>query len=335
LPVGLVAPHTSPDDSLISRLSRAGVRAMHQAMQHLLQEGTDWSASGVQERRLPGKTRKGGAPVAWQHSWPQEGSMWTRSAPPPAPEHALWHEKGAWLRPAALVNALLRHPNIRWQGNTPVSALTHANGQWQVWQEHTLVAQASHVVVASGPASQQLIGKTCHTVLPLQALRGQLSWGLLHDSPQAPLPASPVNGHGSFVAPVPTPEGPAWFAGSTYDRHHPHAEVLAADHADNLTRLNALLPDTAASLQPAFANTVRGWAGVRASVPDRLPLVGPIANAPPGLWVNAGMGSRGLTLALLCGELLAARWHQEPLPIEPRLAQALDALRYQTQSTPA
>ena len=62
-------------------------------------------------------------------------------------------------------------------------------------------------------------------------------WRSLAQSPNAvgvipinkqTLPASSVNGHGSFVAPVPTPEGPAWFAGSTYDRHTPHAEVLAA-----------------------------------------------------------------------------------------------------------
>jgi tRNA 5-methylaminomethyl-2-thiouridine biosynthesis bifunctional protein len=39
------------------------------------------------------------------------------------------------------------------------------------------------------------------------------------------------------------------------------------------------------------------------------------------------MGSRGLTFAALCGELLAARLHGEPLPLEPRLAAALDTAR--------
>jgi tRNA 5-methylaminomethyl-2-thiouridine biosynthesis bifunctional protein len=46
------------------------------------------------------------------------------------------------------------------------------------------------------------------------------------------------------------------------------------------------------------------------------------------LWINAAMGSRGLTLALLCGEILAARWQGEPLPVEAKLAKALDAARY-------
>lgn len=330
LPVGLVAPHTSPDDSHISRLSRAGVRAMQQAMQSLLTEGVDWSPTGVQERRLPGKTRKGGAPSSWSDALQHEGAVWTRAAPPPAPPHALWHEKGAWLRPAQLVKALLQHPNITWQGHAHITTLGHAQGQWQALHDDTLVAQAPRMVLAAGPACQQFIQQVTHKALPINPLRGQLSWGLMQDLASTPVPGSPVNGHGSFVPHVPTHEGNAWFAGSTFDRHNDQPDLHDSDHAENFARLQALLPDTAEGLRDAFATRVRGWAGVRCSVPDRLPMVGPIANAPTGLWVNAAMGSRGLTLALLCGELLAARWHNEPLPVEPKLASALDASRYQT-----
>jgi tRNA 5-methylaminomethyl-2-thiouridine biosynthesis bifunctional protein len=39
------------------------------------------------------------------------------------------------------------------------------------------------------------------------------------------------------------------------------------------------------------------------------------------------MGSRGLTFAALCGELLAARLHGEPLPLPLSLAMALDVRR--------
>jgi tRNA 5-methylaminomethyl-2-thiouridine biosynthesis bifunctional protein len=35
------------------------------------------------------------------------------------------------------------------------------------------------------------------------------------------------------------------------------------------------------------------------------------------------MGARGLSLALLCAELLAAQWHGEPWPVEKKLAHAL------------
>jgi tRNA 5-methylaminomethyl-2-thiouridine biosynthesis bifunctional protein len=329
LPVGLVAPHTSPDDSIISRLSRAGVRAMHHTMQSLLTEGVDWSPTGVQERRLPGKTRKGGAPQHWSTEYKTAGDAWTRAATPPAPNNALWHEKGAWLRPAHLVKALLNHPSITWQGSASVSALAHAQDQWQALHNDRVLAQAARLVIACGPASRGLIQQVTQQTWPINPLRGQVTWGLMQDIADVPLPDTPVNGNGSFVHHVPTAEGVAWFAGSTFDRVNATTEIFASDHQENFQRLHALLPETAMSLQSVFEQSVRGWAGVRCSVPDRLPVVGPVDQAPAGLWVNTAMGSRGLTLAVLCGELLAARWHHEPLPVEPQLAQALNAQRYQ------
>jgi tRNA 5-methylaminomethyl-2-thiouridine biosynthesis bifunctional protein len=73
---------------------------------------------------------------------------------------------------------------------------------------------------------------------------------------------------------------------------------------------------------------VQHWAAVRCTAPDRLPIVGPVdAQALPGLWVCTAMGARGLTLALLCGELLAARLNAEPLPLDAKLARALSSER--------
>ena len=51
LPVGLFAPHLSPDDNVFSRVSRSGVRAMLQQSKVLLQQGVDWNPCGVLERR--------------------------------------------------------------------------------------------------------------------------------------------------------------------------------------------------------------------------------------------------------------------------------------------
>ena len=61
---------------------------------------------------------------------------------------------------------------------------------------------------------------------------------------------------------------------------------------------------------------------------DHLPVVGPLAPEQlPGLWLCTAFGSRGLSYSALCAELLAAWLHGEPLPLEPRLAQALRASR--------
>jgi tRNA 5-methylaminomethyl-2-thiouridine biosynthesis bifunctional protein len=344
LPVGVVAPHTSHDDSGVSRLSRAGLRLMEQTMRLLLTEGVDWGCTGVRERRLPGKTRRGGVPLSWLGTDAQTANDWTHKAPPPAPDDAYWHPRGAWLRPVQLVRALLDHPNIHWQGHAKADALkcveplenTHTT-KWQVLQDGKVLAESSRVVLAAGPGSAALIATatTDGSAPRINPLRGQISWGLMADVPAgSPMPATPVNGNGSFVHNITSPDGPAWYTGATYDRINGDARLLDADHAENLARLKALEPDTAHALAPLFATVdtdaprVHGWAGVRCGVHDRLPMTGRVPNAPEGLYMNAAMGSRGLTLGLLCGELLATQWHGEPLPIEARLAKFLNATRF-------
>jgi len=356
LPVGVVAPHTSHDDSGVSRLSRAGLRLMEQTMRGLLTEGVDWGCTGVRERRLPGKTRRGGVPLSWLNEHAHTANDWTHKAPPPAPDDAYWHPRGAWLRPAQLVRALLNHPNIHWQGHAKVDALKritheaqteHAKNnasfkntsvsKWQVLHGSKVLAESSRVVLTAGPGSAALIATAIEdgSAPRINPLRGQVSWGLMADVPAgAHMPATPVNGNGSFVHNIPSPDGPAWYTGATYDRISGDARLLDADHAENLERLQALEPDTAAALAPLFATVgtnaprVHGWAGVRCGVHDRLPMTGRVPNAPEGLYMNTAMGSRGLTLGLLCGELLAAQWHGEPLPIEARLSKFLDATRF-------
>ena len=341
LPVGVVAPHTSHDDSGVSRLSRAGLRLMVQSMHELLIEGVDWGCTGVRERRLPGKTRRGGVPLSWLNEHAHTANEWTRKAPPPAPDDAFWHPRGAWLKPAPLVRALLAHPNIRWQGNAKVDALITNTSRWQVLQGSTVLAESSRVVLAAGPGSAALIATATHdgSAPRINPLRGQISWGLMADlSKDAYMPATPVNGHGSFVHNIASPDGQAWFTGATYDRIHGDARLLDGDHAENLDRLKVLEPDTAAALAPLFATVgsvaprVHGWAGVRCGVHDRLPMTGRVPHAPEGLYMNTAMGSRGLTLGLLCGELLAAQWHGEPLPVEARLAQFLSATRFRSNA---
>lgn len=336
VPVGVIAPHTSHDDSAVSRLTRAGLRLMRHTLQTWLVQGTDWAPTGVLERRLPGKTRRGGVPLPWLNEHADVAQDWTHPAPPPAPDDAYWHAKGAWLRPAQLVRALLAHPNIRWQGQAKPDGLKHVGATWLVMQGPTVLAQSSRVVIAAGPGSAALIAKATQIASPndsrlsINPVRGQISWGLMADIPEAPLPNTPVNGNGAFVHGVPSEEGPAWFVGSTFDRGNDQAEVFAADHQENHSRLAALLPDTAKAMAPLFDDLaqVRGWAGIRCGTPDRFPVVGQVPNAPDGVWINAAMGSRGLTLALLCGEILAARWQGEPLPVEAKLADAMDAARF-------
>jgi tRNA 5-methylaminomethyl-2-thiouridine biosynthesis bifunctional protein len=184
-------------------------------------------------------------------------------------------------------------------------------------------------VMAAGHATRAWLGAGGP---PLQAVRGQVSFGPMGASGAATaLPPFPVNGHGSVLAGVPLDDagvdGAGWVVAATYERDVAEPTVTDADHAQNLDRLRTLLPRAAAELEGEFASgRVRGWAGIRCSTPDRLPLVGP--SSLPGVWVCTGMGSRGLSLAVLCGEVLAAWLHQEPVPVEQSLAKRLHSGRF-------
>lgn len=347
LPAGLFASHVSPDDSLLSRLSRSGVRTTLQTLAALLPgtRGSDWDDAGVLEHDAGEPVR-----LAWSDGpgldWSRPaGALQLHAAHLPADAPACWHGRGGWVRPPQLVRALLAQPGIRWQGGARVARLAReASGAWRALdaQGNTL-AEATLAVVCAGPASAAVAG----VPLPLQLLRGQIAWGLHAEAPPAaPWPARPVNGHGNLVPHVPLGgsawgSSPGWVLGSTFERDCGELPVSPADEragrAENQARLGALLPALAQALAPAFAagsaGPVRTWAAVRCAAPDRLPLVGPVqAQALPGLWVSTAMGARGLTLALLCGELLAARLHAEPLPLPARLAQALGSERLAPQA---
>jgi len=181
------------------------------------------------------------------------------------------------------------------------------------------------VVIAAGLASRDFA-----PALPLTGVRGQVAWSASDDAGALPaLPAIPVNGDGHLLARVPWGPGELWLAGATFDRDDPDVAPRAADTQANRERLARLHPAASQSLESAFADgAVQAWAGVRCASTDRRPLVGAVDEAlAPGLWVCTAMGSRGLTFAALCAELLAARWHGEPLPSSAALASALDVRR--------
>lgn len=341
LPVGLFAPHISPDDNVFSRVSRAGVRATLEQGMRLLQAGTDWQPGGVLERR-PGDAP--GLPAGWEEG---AGADWSHAADAarlhaaglPAQSPACWHARAGWVRPQKLAGKLLDMPGIGLHTHSRVAQLSRKpTSGGEVWQLHgaqgALLAEAELVVLAAGPACNALVQSLGLAALPLDVVRGQLSWG--QQDASLALPPFPVNGKGALVGNVPMAgERLAWHAGSTFERGRAELPLdpqeQRAAHEVNFANLQQLLPQAAQQLAGNFADGTPGlksWTGVRCTSPDRLPIVGPLdSERLPGLWVSTAMGARGLTRAILCGELLAARLHGEPLPLEARLARAMGTER--------
>jgi tRNA 5-methylaminomethyl-2-thiouridine biosynthesis bifunctional protein len=326
LPAGLLAPHQSPDDNLLSRLSRAGVRITLQEAQQRLAEGLEWERTGVLEwrgddlRPLPGL----GSELA---PWSREATEAQKRAAALEPSHAAWwHENAAWIEPAALVRSWLRAAGVRFTGGAAIQRIVREGDAWVLeGPDGARLAQAPLVVVAAALASGPLLAGR----VQVHPVRGQVTWAP-HGDDAAGLPSFPVNGHGHFLPRVPLVERGAWITGSTYGRGDADASIRSEDHAANLQRVREALPRAAAVMQAAAARgETRSWSGVRCASSDRRPLVGQVA---PGLWVSTAMGSRGLTFAALCGELLAARLHGEPLPLPSKLAEALDVGRQLRES---
>ena len=273
VPAGLFAPHVSADDAVLSRISRAGVRALRGAAESLLQRGVDWELSGVVQF--------------------QEG------------EAPLWHPYAGWLRPARLVQALLATPGITVRYGDRVQT----------------AGPGVLTVIATGFEAGDLLGEG----LALQPVAGQVSFGAAEGAPATP---HPWNGHGHFLPSIPDEAGArVWLAGASFERDMSALTVapqaLTRHRADNQQRLRELLPSLAPTLGARFDHA-QDWRGVRGTSPDRLPIVGPW---PPGgddsVWACTALGARGITTAVLCADLLVARLHHEPLPIAPRLAEAL------------
>lgn len=334
LPAGLLAPHVSPDDSPLSRLSRAGVRATAQQAASLLEHGVDWAMTGVLEHGVDGAGRR--LPEAWTAEFSDAASAWSAPASPEqraqcgllATEPALWHSRAGWIKPAALVSAWLKTPGITWLGCAKAARLLDTGQSWQVLNiSSEVLAEGALVVLAAGHDSKYLAATLPEAPpLALQAIRGQISWGLQQLG--APLPPFPVNGNGSLIPAVPGAQGLVWVLGASFERDTVLPLVKPEDHDGNLVRLEALLPNVAQRLKPEFdADTVQGWAGIRCATINRLPVVAQLATHSNGaqVWTCTGMGSRGLTFSMLCADLLAARLHGEPLPAEQRLAQAMEA----------
>ncbi len=255
----------------------------------------------------------------------------------PLPHPAWFYPGGGWVRPAELVRWFLQAASASFIGCQQVTALHQVGTQWQaLGADGRCLAQAPCVVLASAGDSLRLLGAMAP---PLRAVRGQLS--VLH-TPPGQTPQVPMVGAGFAVRTAP---GELVF-GATQDVDDFEPGLRAPDHATNLLRLKAL---TGLAFAPNQA-PLQGRVGWRWLAPDRLPLVGAVAAGTaslvaqpsmgsmprslhgvarqPGLYLLAGLGSRGLGWAPLAAQILAAQIVGAPCPAEASLRDAIDPARF-------
>ncbi len=138
--------------------------------------------------------------------------------------------------------------------------------------------------------------------------------------------------------------------GASYRVNSDNTLETNEDHQHNLDKLKQNFPTVASQLNKPV--TLTGRVSVRCTTPDYSPIAGPICDAQifdecfkelkknrkwtfnqeapflKGLFVNLGHGSRGLSSAPICAELIAAQVNQEPWPMPKALAELLNPNRF-------
>ena len=344
MPAGTFHPQVSRDDSILSRLTRAGFLYALGNWRALESSGHRfaWAQCGVmqiardarEEKRMADSVRAMGSPAGYVDYLPRADAG--RRMGLAARTGGLWFPAGGWIRPVELVSALLdaARQSLTFHPVRTVNALVRDGNHWRaVEADGTLIAAASVVVLANSHDATRLVP---HDV-ELKRVRGQLT---CLPPGSIELPGMVLAGAGHLI---PAADGAA-VVGSTYDFEDEDPEPRASGHAGNLERLELLLPGSTARLDPA---QLAGTVGFRCVTPDRMPLIGRLPDAearasaaarsgkraqePPrleGLYGAFGYASRGLTWSMIGGELIASEMEGEPLPVEGDLADAVDPARF-------
>ena len=337
-PVALMAPLVAKQDTPATRLTELGIACTTAHAQRLLPTGQDWQPSGA----LKLHTRHGPA--------------------------LQWQDTAAWVKPAALVAAWLRTKGIvqlsanvacvarigaavDWQfsgkfepqftnrfGEKNIQQLT---GKWAaLGNQGEIIASADCLILANAHGAIELAAP--YQRFTVDAVAGQVLFGAwdtawqeafaLHiaQHPSATQRAFPLNGSGHFIPNVPTPQGPMWLSGSTYEHGLSRAVCTDEGKTANTERLAALLPSAAKRIAAQErTGTLHAWAGMRCTTHDRMPIVGALdATHAPGLHICTAMGSRGLSLAAICAQALVADLLGTPSPLPQDLRQAMDVARF-------
>ena len=342
---GVLRPLPSLDDNRLARLTRAGYlyARRHFAALAAVGQTVRWGLTGVLHLArddVHAATQKRVVDT-WQPPTDYlryvERDEAARLAGWPVDAGGWWFAGGAWVQPPAACRAnVTRHgERIRTHFRTEIARIERAAGLWHAYDDADRLIAAAPVLVLANAADARRFAPAAH--LPLRAARGQVS----HLPAAAGSPPGVVVCRLGYVTPA--VDGLSC-AGATAIADDAGSELRTAEHAENLAKLNFILPGYAAGYDP---EKLDGRVGFRPMSPDRLPMIGPVADADaaaanpdlparlldrmprqPGLWLIDGFGARGIVWSALAGELLASQIEGEPLPLEAELAAAVDPGRF-------
>jgi tRNA 5-methylaminomethyl-2-thiouridine biosynthesis bifunctional protein len=292
------------------------------------------SAHSIDAMKLQAATL--GLPCDYVQALDAEGAARLSGLPPTLP--AWFYPAGGWVDPAGFAASLLADAGggVELRARTAIAAIRRRRDAWQLLDAGGRVLdEAGVVVLANACDTASLLEGLAR--LPLQRIRGQTTT-LALDTPGLRLPHLPVAGNGYVLPPLP---GGFTLFGATSQIEDAEPRLRASDQRHNLAQLMRLTGSA-----PSVADDVlTGRVGWRCAAPDRLPLIGGVADIAaiengarfdqprfvprlPGLFVFTALASRGIASAALGGHTLASLISGAPCPLEASLLDAVDAARF-------
>lgn len=262
----------------------------------------------------------------------------------------LYFPHAGWVSPQRLCQELLKHPLIEFKQQS-IERIQRESDEWilstdEASEHHT--NPFSHVIIACANKSQHLLPE-CY--LPTKSIRGQLTYldtsSKAYDTHNFASRLKTVLCGKGYIAP--SHKGKLCL-GASYNIKDGEPEMRLSDHHNNFKYLGDFgkeFKTIQAELEKLENNDYLGRTGFRCTTPDYLPMAGPMLDemnfelsfaairknaaryprqpAPfiEGLYLNIGHGSRGLTSAPLCAELIASYINNENFPLSKAHAESL------------
>lgn len=238
------------------------------------------------------------------------------------PFAGMYFKEGGWIAPQlfcrAAIDYLQQQQGFSAQFDCELygAEFQDNRGSWQLTTSQG-VQHSAQFVVAMGAAITTL---DATSNLPVNLVRGQVS----HVRCEGMTGLKTVICHQGYITPAdPVFTGqPEHCVGATFDRSRQQAIELEEDNQKNLALVNQVLQ------QPGWFHTpevTSAKAGVRATLPDHLPLAGALDN---NMWLLGGLGARGLLFAPILAEHIAAGMCGEPSPLAVEHSALVSAGRF-------
>ena len=234
-----------------------------------------------------------------------------------------------WVSPNKICSSLINHKNIKFIPKKKVKEIAYKKNLWVTSCDDSNKYAASNLILCNSFALNEI---SLFKDIDLKKNRGQINW----------LPSKKKHGSKEIISDsgylIPDVSGFDVF-GSTYDRDNENKNLSMTDFDKNLKTYQRLSGDRIEKNDMP----ITGWVGWSAVTPDRTPYVGQlldeskmICNKPrsiqdlkwhPNLFINAGYGSRGYTLAPFISKCLASLIGGSQTSIEEDLLNYLNPCR--------